>query len=180
MRVSDMFVLLMAAVMVLGASLAWATGAPAAVPVVLVVAAAGLALTASWRSSYAPRVALVGMRDGERLRALETALDDAGFVTRTCRGPQDHPCPVLDGRPCTVRGYPAAAIVYVPSGQTQPLPPCGRALDAPVLAVTEDPMAGPADDGSAMTLPWERGVDDVGDVVKRLLAKSDRISARVP
>jgi hypothetical protein len=176
MRWTDRYLMLIAATLVFGASVSWAAGTPLPAPVALLTAAAALVLVAAWRHSQTTRVAVVGMRNGDRLRALEAALDDAGLAPRVCFGPEHHPCPVLADQPCPVRGHPAAAVVYVPAGQTGPLPPCGRGLGVPVLAVAEDPAWASDGKGSQRSLPWEHGLD-AGDAVRRLLVSSRRSTA---
>jgi hypothetical protein len=174
MRWFDWYLVLLAAVSLVGISVSWAAGATPWVQAAFLVALVGFLALAAWSAVHATKVVIVGRRRGRRLVALENALDDAGFAPRLCPGPAQRPCPVLEGHTCPVGGHPAAAVIYVPAGQGCPLPPCGRGLDVPVLAVAEDAGWAPEADERAEHLPWSRGAGAVAAAVTTILSARRR------
>lgn len=93
-----------------------------------------------WRPLREPgshRILLVGEGPGRPQRRLREILEGAGYSLRFCAGPASRPCPVDDGGYCTVRGHPELAMI-VRAEETEPLPPCGRALGIPAVGIRED------------------------------------------
>ncbi len=128
MRWFDEYLGLLAAASLFGAAVLWAAGTPVAAQVAFLgLSAASLAIMA-WRVVRTPRVLLVGEPPGRPRYRLREALDDAGYGLRVCAGPEERPCPVLQGKPCPVRGRPRAALILRRPGDRGPLPPCGEAL----------------------------------------------------
>jgi hypothetical protein len=177
MRWPDWYLVLMAAILVFGLSVSWAAGAPGAVQLGFLGGAVLLVVLAARRAAQTRKVAVVGMRRGDRLFGVEMALDDAGFAPRWCLGPQRRPCPVLHGDTCPLGGNPVAAVVYVPYGQVGSLPPCGPALGVPVLTVSEDANWSPAVGESDACIPWAQGAAATAGAVQTMLVRREQQDA---
>lgn len=114
-------------------------------------------------------VLLVGERDAAPVEPLESALDDAGFEVWRCAGPSNSPCPVFLGKRCPLGERPAAAIICRDAGDTSPIAPCGRALLVPALAVEAGSAREPEFAGRDARVGWDRGSDEVIQVLEGLL-----------
>lgn len=135
MRWFDLYLGLLAAMMGLGAAIAWTAGASGyAIVAFLVIGVAFLAAMA-YRASTAETVLLVGPQRDVAIDALERELDRAGFAVATCEGPSERPCPVFHGQPCPIRATLSATMVWSPSGYDGPAPPCGFVFGVPTVTM---------------------------------------------
>lgn len=159
-----------AIVVLFGGVALWATEAPWQAVALSAVAAALLLLAGAVSVRPAPALILVGERSGERLEPLHRALGQAGYDVEVCPGPENSPCPAAHGRPCPAHGRPVAALVIRHPGQTDPLPPCGRALQIAELAVEEGSDRPPELEDGYGRIGIERGTTEVLGTLDRLLA----------
>jgi hypothetical protein len=161
-----------AVVIVFGAIVLRAAGAPWAPAAIAGIVALALVLVAVFLAKPAPIALLVGERAGDRLERLHRALEDAGFDVEVCPGPENGPCPVEHGKPCPASGRPVAAVVVRHADDAMGLAPCGQALTIAELAVEEGSDREPEFQGRYGRVGIDRGLEAVTEALDRLLERA--------
>lgn len=164
MRWSDLYLGLMAATFGFGAVVGWTAGMSSLAVGGFLAATAGFLILMAYRATHTQQVVLVGDPGEDRSFDLQWTLDNAGFAVRSCVGPANRPCPVLEGKDCPIGGHPVAAVVRIPVNYAGPAAPCARGLGVPMLEVHEVADA----DFAAGTLDRLSPIGDPEDVVSVL------------
>jgi len=98
-----------------------------------------------WLDAHTDEVLFVGDAGTESAVLLRGRLDEAGFAVRTCAGPDERRCPVLDGDACPVHGHPVAAVIasgaYAPCGEAMHVGTVRHPVDDPATVARVTSMA---------------------------------------
>ncbi len=142
MRWTDLYLGLLGAVAAFGAVALHFAGASWWPVAGLAVLAAIMLVSMLVVAAHEERVLLVGDPRGSRLNRTKDAIDEAGFATVYCPGPEVQECPAMHGQPCPVHDRIEAVLISTSDAYTGPIPPCGEALHVGAAQVeTPDAVA---------------------------------------
>lgn len=168
MSMKGEFLLYLGTFALFAAVLLWADDAGLALVVVAAALFAAILVFAAWQIRRSRKVLVVGDASPQT-RALEDAVERAGYEVCWCAGPSNRPCPVFRGEPCPLHERPAAAIVFRAAGEHGRYAPCGEALRVPEVLVEEYLEAPPERVGSVVREGFDRGPDRVVRDMEQLL-----------
>ncbi|HSL66983.1 MAG TPA: hypothetical protein VK977_02350 [Actinomycetota bacterium] len=171
----DLYLLLLAASLAFGAVLGRAAGVAWQIELALVsLAALTLVLAGfAWlvaRRGMRPVLLVGGAAPG--WGPLPQALDDSWFSIVSCPGPRARACPVLAGDPCPIEEHVVAAMIVREPGTTDAVPPCGPALDVPVLLLEKGSGEAPRVGERIGRVGLARGAEGTVEALRALLRKA--------
>jgi hypothetical protein len=123
------------------------------------------------------RTVLVVGEPSASVASIDDALEEAGYDVRSCAGPANRPCPVLQGRRCPLGERPIAALVYRPAIGGR-YAPCGSEFRIPSVIVEERLVDEPEPIGSYARVGLDHGADHVVRVMQGLLVGEPIAAAR--
>lgn len=125
-----------------------------------------------------PAALVVSDRPGDDV-PVRAALEDEGWRVQSCAGPANGDCPMLRGRPCSLRASVDAAVVFVDPKR------CGGGLGtvtrlrcaadgaSPGVVVVKGTLAAPQVEGRTAWVGSLRGPEGVLEAISKVVSQND-------